>query len=236
MIALALIGANFLRQHRWPVILLFAWIILTAAAAGGFGQGRPAVSDVVFHSQQQSIYICIFTAFLAADALHSERKSRRILLLLSKAVSRAEYLLAVVIAVLMLAVLYAGLSAICGAWLCRHAGLPTSELLPLCVLVIAAALISATLTMFFATFLNPYIATTFALTIFCAPIVIHAHRHPWAVWLPGFSLFVQFLKFGFNGDWTPNWTSVLAAFLQSIVFWMLGAAVFERRDIAVPLE
>jgi len=234
--ALAVIGANFVRQHRWPVVLLFAWIILTAATAGSFGQGRPAISDVVFHSQQQSIYICIFSAFLAADALHSERKSRRILLLLSKAVSRAEYLLAVVAAVLALAILYALLSAVCGVWLCRHAGLPSGEMWTLCVLVIAAALISSTLTMFFATFLNPYIATTLALTLFCAPIVIHAHRYPWAVWLPGFSLFVQFLKFGFNGDWTPNWMSAVAALVQSVVFWMAGALVFDRRDIAVPLE
>jgi ABC-type transport system involved in multi-copper enzyme maturation permease subunit len=234
--SLALIAANFIRQHRWPVVLLFVWIVITAGAAGDFGRSRVAASDVVFHAQQQSIYICIFSAFLAADAIHSERKSRRILLLLSKAISRGEYLLAIMGAVMSLAAIYAVLSALCGAWLCRLAMLPSVRLWWLCVLVIAAALISATVTMFFATFLNPYMATALALTIFCAPIGVHAHRHSWSVWWPGFPLFVQFLKFNFQGDWSPSWTAVLAAVLQSVVFWRLATIVFERRDIAMPVE
>ena len=236
MTPIVLIAANFLRQHRWPVLLLFGWILLTAAAAGNFGRGRPVPADVIFHAQQQSIYICIFSAFLSADAIHGERKSRRILLLLSKAVSRAEYLLAIASAVMAMAVAYALLSAICGVWLSANGMVSSAALWPLCVLVIATALISATATMFFATFLNPYIATACTLAMFSAPMTLHAYRHPWSAWWPGLPLFMQFLHFGVHGEWSPNWSTVFAAVVESVLFFVAAAIVFERRDIAVPVE
>ena len=60
----SLIAANFLREHRWPVLILFAWIVLGAAATGDFGRSRPVSEDVVFYCQQQAMYICVFSAFL----------------------------------------------------------------------------------------------------------------------------------------------------------------------------
>ncbi len=231
-----MMAANFLRQRRWPVLLLFGWILLTAALAGDFGRGRTAVEDVVFHAQHQSIYICIFSAFLAADALQTERKSRRILLLLAKAVSRAEYLLAVVGGTTVLAVAYALLSALCSVWLTARTMLPSSGVWELLVLVVAGAMISSSVAVFLSTFINPYFATAFTLMIFCAPILVHAQRHAWWVWLPGFPLLVQFLRFNFRPEWSPNWTAVVASVLESILFWLAATAIFERKDIAVPLE
>lgn len=231
-----LIAANFLRQHRWPVLLLFAWIVLTAGATGDFGRGRPVYADVDFYAQQQAIFICLFSAFLAADAIHSERKSRRILLLLSKAISRAEYLLAIVAAVWTLAIAYAILSAVCGVWLTAHAMLPSAGLWPLFTLVIAGALISASAAMFFSTFLNPYLATACTLTMFCVPAAWHASRHAWWLWWPGFPLLAQFVGFSFRPEWTAKWITGGAALLQSVIFFGLAVAVFERKDIAVPVE
>ena len=37
-----LLAANFLREHRWPVILLFGWIILLALASADLGRPRAA--------------------------------------------------------------------------------------------------------------------------------------------------------------------------------------------------
>jgi ABC-type transport system involved in multi-copper enzyme maturation permease subunit len=230
-----LIALNFLRQHRWPVLLLFAYIVFTAAAAGEFGRGRPVAVDVVFYIQQQAIFICLFSAFLAADAIHAERKSRRILLLLSKAISRAEYLLAIVFAVWTVAIAYAVLSALCSVWLTARAMLSSDSLWPMLVLVIAGALISAAVAIFFSTFLNPYLATAFTLVVFCTPAAWHPH-HYHAAWLPGFPLLMQFIDFGFRRGWSPNWMAVFAALVESILFWCLAVAIFQRRDIAVPVE
>ena len=233
---IALMAANFLRQRRWPVLLLFGWILLTAGLAGDFGRGRPSEQDVLFHAQQQSIYICIFSAFLAADALQSERKSRRILMVLAKAVSRGDYLLAVLAGTGVLAAGYALLSALCSIWLGAHAMLPSGGVWELLPLVIAGAIISASVAIFLSTFLNPYFATACTLAIFFAPILIHAQRHAWWVWLPGFPMMAQFLRFSFRPDWTANWVTILTALLESALFWALAAAIFNRKDIAIPIE
>src|SRR5437868_5462263 len=86
------IAVNFVRENRWPILLLLIWIVLSALVFGGTDQ-RVAVDDLVFYVRQQALYIVVFTAFLASTAVNNERKSRRILLVLSKAISRGEYLL-----------------------------------------------------------------------------------------------------------------------------------------------
>ena len=236
MRAVSLIAANFLREHRWPVLILFAWIVLTALAAGGFGRDRVVPDDVVFYVQQQAVYICVFSAFLAADAIHNERKSRRILLVLSKAISRGQYLLAVIVGTSAMAVAYALVFGLCGVWLTARSALPSGQLWSVVLLVMAGSLIAATVAMFFSTFLNPYIATALTLLLFCAPGVIHAQRHAWSLWLPGLPILTNVLHFSFRPDWVANWYAAVVAILQAVVVWMLAAAVFNRRDIAIPVE
>jgi ABC-type transport system involved in multi-copper enzyme maturation permease subunit len=232
----ALIAINFLREHRWPVLILFAWILLTALAAGGFGRDRVTPDDVVFYVEQQSIYICVFSAFLAADALHNERKSRRILLVLSKAISRGEYLLAIVLGTSAMAIAYAILFGLVGVWLTARAALPSSALWSMAVLIVIGSTAAATVAMFFSTFLNPYVATAVTLLLFCAPGAFHAQGYAGAVWFPGFPLLMNVLRFSFHQPWTVNWLAVIAAIFHAIFFWGMAAAVFNRKDIAVPVE
>ncbi len=236
MKAIALIALNFLRQRRWPVLLYYGWIALSAMAAGDFGRSRPVTADVAFYAQQQAISICVFSMFLAADGIDGERKSRRILLLLSKSISRAEYLLAIILGAWVLAVSYAVAGAVFGNWLAARAMLPSAPLLPLFIVIIAGALIFAAVAVFCATFLNPYFAMFCTLVLFAAPLPFHYYRHPWAVWWPGFPILVQFLKFNFHSEWAPEWMAVIATLLESVTFWGLAVAVFGRRDIAVPVE
>jgi ABC-type transport system involved in multi-copper enzyme maturation permease subunit len=234
--AVLLIAANFLREHRWPVIILFAWIVLTALAAGGFGRNRVVADDVVFYVQQQAVYICVFSAFLAAGAIHNERKSRRILLVLSKAISRGQYLLAVILGTWAVSFAYALLFGLCGVWLTARATLPSGGVWSIATLVIAGSLIAATVAMFFSTFLNPYVATALALGLFCAPGMLHAQRHSWFLLLPGLPILLEVVRFNLRSEWGVNWIVIGIAILQSAFFWLIAAAVFDRRDIAVPVE
>jgi ABC-type transport system involved in multi-copper enzyme maturation permease subunit len=231
-----LIAANFLREHRWPVLILFAWIVLTAAAAGDFGKSRAVNDDVIFYCQQQAIYICVFSAFLAADAIHNERKSRRILLVLSKAISRGEYLLAVILGTCTMAIAYALVFGLCGVWLTARAELPSGQLWSVVILVIAGSVIAATVAMFFSTFLNPYVATAITLLMFSVPATIHVQRHAWSIWLPGLPILTEMMHFSFKPDWILHWWLAVIAIVESAFFWMMAAAVFNRRDIAVPVE
>ena len=164
--AVLLIAANFLREHRWPVVILFAWIVLTALAAGGFGRNRVVADDVVFYVQQQAVYICVFSAFLAAGAIHNERKSRRILLVLSKAISRGQYLLAVILGTWAVSFAYALLFGLCGVWLTARATLPSGGVWSIASLVIAGSADRGDSSHIFLDFPEPYVATALALGAF----------------------------------------------------------------------
>ena len=231
-----LIAANFLREHRWPVLLMFGWIALIAFASADFNRGRPVADDVWFFVVHQAIYICVFSAFLAADAIHTDRKSRRILLVLSKAVTRANYLLAPTVGTCGIAVGYALVYGVCGVWLTARAILPDSGVWSMVLLVIAGSALAATGALFFSTFLNPYASIAAVVLLFVGPVAIHAQRHPWSFWLPGFPLLIQAVNFRFDSEWRVSWTLVLLALMQSVIFWLLAVAIFRRKDIAVPVE
>jgi len=231
-----LLAANFLREHRWPVILLFGWIILLALASADLGRPRAAPDDVAFYIVQQAIFICIFSAFLAADAVNNDRKSKRILLVLSKAVTRGEYLLAPVLGTLAAAIAYAVFYWLCSLWLADRAALPTASLWAIVLLAIGGSLVAATVALFFSTFLNPYVAVAATVLLVTAPGALHAQRHPWSAWLPGFPILVQIVNFKPALEWTLSWKALLLTVPQAVFFWAMAAAVFRHRDITVPVE
>ncbi len=234
--ATSLIAKNFLRENRWPLLILLGWIVFTAGATAGFGRERVSLDDVVFYVQQQAVYIYGFSAFLAASAIYNERKSRRILLVLSKAVGRGEYLLAMLAGTLSMAAVYAVLFAVCCTWLAHRAGLPAAGVWSVTVLVVAGSAIAAAVGMFFSTFLNPYLAVALTVTMFAAPGLAHPERQPWFRLIPGLPVLLDVLRFRFRAGWTMDWGAVVIALLEAALFWGLAAVVFSYRDIAVPVE
>ena len=236
MMAISLIAQNFVRENRWPILILSVWIVFTTVVTAGFGRERVAPDDVIFFVQQQAVYICAFSAFLAANAIHNERKSRRILLVLSKAVSRSEYLLAVLIGTLTMTAVYAVLFAACCTWLAHRAALPTGGVWFVAGLVIAGSAIAAAVGLFFSTFLNPYLAIALTVTMFAAPGLAHPEHRPWFRLIPGLPVLLDVLHFRFRAGWTMDWGAVVIAVLEAALFWGLAVVVFAYRDIAVPVE
>ena len=57
MKGIALMSANFLRQRRWPVLLFFVWILLTAALAGDFGRGRRGIDPESYRHDHCLAYL-----------------------------------------------------------------------------------------------------------------------------------------------------------------------------------
>jgi ABC-type transport system involved in multi-copper enzyme maturation permease subunit len=230
-----LIAANSLREHRWPVLILFGWIVLMALASGNFGRGIVPAGDVQAYIVSQALFISFFSAFLAAGIIHNDRKSKRILLVLSKAVTRADYLLAAIVGTSSAATAYALLFGLCCRWLDERAGLPSSGLWSLVFLVIVASVMTATVALFFSTFVNLYVAIAATMLLFFAPEMLRVQSHPWHQWLPGFSIFRDIVRFVEPG-WRLNWRMVAVAIVQVVVFGAAAAAIFNRRDLAVPVE
>ncbi len=228
-----LIAVNFVRENRWPILLLLAWIVLSAVIFGGSGQ-RVSIDDLVFYVRQQALYIVVFTAFLASTAVHNERKSRRILLVLSKAIGRGEYLLALLTGALLVALMYAVVFGICCTWLATRSGVSGRAVWLMVIVVLAASALSASMSLFWSTFLNPFLATAITAAVFSAPALADPHAAEW--WKPGLPLLLDVLHFGFDRAWTVNWLAVATAMLQAVLFWAFATLIFARKDIAVPIE
>lgn len=85
-IAWRLLWAN---RWLWLLLVLWPWGMAAILLAGGL---HPAPEDVEAALEQQSIYGLALVAFAGGALLGNEQRSRRIVLVLSRAVSRRQYL------------------------------------------------------------------------------------------------------------------------------------------------
>src|SRR3954469_2056063 len=77
-----LVAGNFVRENRWPVLLLMLWGIASGIAAAFSVRGSE--EDALYFLKQQAAYNVFFSVFLAASALNTQRRTRRILAVLAK--------------------------------------------------------------------------------------------------------------------------------------------------------
>jgi hypothetical protein len=231
-----LIAGNFVREQRWPLILLVVWVLGTGTAAG-LTAGRVSTDDVLFFLKQQAIYGVAFSAFLAASALHNDRKSRRILAVLSKGINRGQYLGGLLGGVWFGAALYCGAMAGVGTWIFANARLPQAPFWGLIGVLLAACVLTAMVAMFFSTFLTPLFSTTAtALSLGVTAVVAQSAGREWSLVLPVYELMREILTFTVSGPWRPDWIVVYWAVVETVLLWLLASWIFSRKDIAVAIE
>src|SRR5713226_9191009 len=86
-----IIARNFLRQMRW-ILLIYPLVAIAFAVTLVMANDRIARDDLDFYFVQQFVYAIGIATFLAGQANYNERKSRRILGVLSKGIKRRDYL------------------------------------------------------------------------------------------------------------------------------------------------
>ena len=77
MSRILLIAANFVREQRWYVVLMLAWILGSSAAIKLASD--TSADDALFFIRQQGAYALALTLIIASGAVYGERRSRRIL-------------------------------------------------------------------------------------------------------------------------------------------------------------
>ena len=65
-----LIAANFLREQRWPIVILLGWVGLLWLATG-FSALRRTPDDVFMLFQQVAVYVLVFSLFFGASAIRN---------------------------------------------------------------------------------------------------------------------------------------------------------------------
>lgn len=226
-----LIAANFLRENRWAVILLLVWGI--ASGIGAAATAGSSTDDALFFLKQQAVYSVFFTVFLAASALYNQRRSRRILAVLSKGIERYEYLAGIMVGFSSVSVLYSFALGGTGAWTFMLLGSRAAAIIPLVIMLLLASILAGTVALFFSTFMNPLF------TLLCTSLALGTSaflgRHV-PSFLPAYTLLDSVMSFTFHGGTPYPWTAAIWAVLEIVIFWVAASVVFARKDIAVSVE
>lgn len=233
-----LIAVNFLREQRWPLLVLLAWVVLSSAASG-IGSEKLAVDDVLFFLKTQAVYGVAFVAFLSGAAIHNERKSRRILAVLSKGIHRGQYIAGLLAGVLVAGALYCGAMGAAGSVMFTEARLPQIQLWGVIALLMTALVVTSTVAMFFSTFLTPLFATAATAVALGTPaLATRIAGGGWAHVFPVYFLMDSIMSFSVDtaGGWAPVWRMVGWALVDSVVLWLMATWLFSHRDISVAIE
>jgi ABC-type transport system involved in multi-copper enzyme maturation permease subunit len=233
--AILLIAVNFVREQRWPIFVLLLWVLLLAFL-GLIADIQRQREDLLFIFKQVAVYVVVFSVFFGGSAIHNERKSRRILAVLSKAVGRQQYLSGLVLGVTIACTIYCFALGITGSWTLGEAGFSVRQVWFLMLYLIVASMLAGTIALMFSTFLNPFFAAGATAMVLGLPAVAAHVGARWEYVIPVYSLSAAVLKSSFKPAGDALWFPLGLAVMETIVFWVLAARIFSRMDIAVAVE
>ena len=233
MRAILLIGTNFART-QWLAVAIMTAYLAGVGSVFGWHERRP---DVQFFLEWHSYNVIFVGTMIAIPAIWSERRSRRILAVLSKGIGRWQYLGGLLFGCAIISAWFCLLVGVITAWLCRKGGFPAGALPALILVLFLCCVTAASAALFCSVFLHPLLATLAASAILLLPLVTGA-----AGWYPPGELFpvsaiVQVLRnFQFQPPGAGIWAIATGALVETIFFWMAASFVFARRDVTISPE
>jgi len=235
--AVLLIAVNFVREQRWPILVMLLWVLLLAFL-GLSAEPMRHREDLLFVFKQVAVYVIAFSVFFGSSAIFNDRRSRRILSVLSKAVARQQYLSGLVLGVTIASAIYCFALGLTGSWTLGESGFPVWQVWFLMICLLAACMLAGSIALMFSTFLNPFFAAgaTAALMGFPAFASYASGSSVWGLVIPVYALAAAVLKTSFQSPATASWIPVIFALLETLVFWIVAARIFSYIDIAVSVE
>jgi ABC-type transport system involved in multi-copper enzyme maturation permease subunit len=231
-----LVAINFVREQRWPILVLMLWVVVLS----GVGLAVDLVRSrglVLSLFKQSAVYGIAFAVFFGASAIHNECKSRRILAVLSKGVSRARYVSGLLSGIILATGIYSLSMGVTGTWVLGAGGFDLVHLWFLMLCQMLACLLAATVAVFFATFLSPLFAALATFIVLGLPAVTALEfgtQSP--VVVPVYLLLQQVTTASFHGQGPVPGTLLLWAVAEAVAFWVVAEWTFSRRDIAVAVD
>ena len=230
-----LIAGNFMREQRWVVA---AWVAMAFAFAGIIAgvKGKPNAEDVDLYFSQQALYGVGLGLFLAVSAIHSERRSRRIVAVLSKSVRRSQYVAGLLLGIFACCGAHCLSLALARSWIAGRMELPVGPVWLSTGLVLASAVLAASVAMFWSTFAHPLGAALGAGALLGAPLLA-AQRlgEEWMQALPVYWLASVAVAPG-QSDGEVPWAILALAAAEVVAFWMTASWIFSRRDVTAAIE
>ena len=228
MIPLLLLAKSFIRQNRWLLAAFVLWPFLLGAFTWS-PQPRANKVEVLEIAQQEVFYGVAVVAFLASSAVYNEKRSRRIIGVLSKGISRAQYLCGLLFACSAFAFLY--FAAVAGSliWLLGTSTLTLSACVCLVAQGLSAGFWAAALSLLFATFLHPFLAAAIAGSAAFAPLAMSK---------PNAAIASAATLMNSAGGLAPKlvWPALFAALLEGVAFTFIAVRIFGTRDVTMNIE
>lgn len=229
-----LIGINFVRTQWIALAVMSAYVL----GIGGVYRVHTQRDEVLFFLRWHAGYAIFFAAMIAIPALQAERKTRRILAVLSKGIHRWQYLGGILCGCAMISALFCLLIGGTAAWLGQQGGIKTDGLTGIALLLFCCCLAAASTGVFFATFLHPLLTTAATSAVLALPLAFlqAGWRVPWALF-PVAALFrTLWTTFHFQPLGSVVRPLIFGAIFQAIIFWVAAALVFARRDVTISPE
>jgi ABC-type transport system involved in multi-copper enzyme maturation permease subunit len=231
--AVILLGANFVRTQLMLLAVVLAYVICLA----GFLAYHEQVPDLEFFVRQQAVYAIALGMLVVVPALQNERKSRRILGVLSKGIHRWQYLGGLLCGAVIIAGTFCLAVELAGLWLARQASLPVAGLSELMLALFLASAAGVSVALFCSVFLHPLLAAAATALILLFPYALEPRGwHPPSPLFPVFSTLHVALNFTFRRPGSGLWPIAVGAVIHTVVFWIAASVVFARRDVTVAAE
>ena len=224
-----IVAGNFLRQMRW-VLLIYPLLAVGFAVTLIMANDN----DVDFYFVQQSVYAIGIATFLAAQASFNERKSRRILGVLSKGIERRDYLAGLLAGVFASTGLFLG-GVLLGALLMAAYGrFSVLAVFAAVMLMWFSCCLAAALAMFLSTFLHPLAAVAGTFVVIGGGAAVQLLRVSTGMWFPVYQLSLEARQLLVGKP--AHVLLIPIATIEIFLLWLWAGWIFERRDIAVAIE
>ncbi len=230
-----LIAWNFTHEQRWPLFFLLFWDVAWA----GFGfiaNPRTAGEDSLMIFRQLAVYSIAFAVFFGSSALSADQRSGRILTVLSKAVSRVQYLCGLLMGIGIVLGIFCLCTAFTATWTlpgpAYHAGVVWLQMLGL----YTASLLAASLTLLLATFLPPLFAAIGSGMVGGLLALFSFRWSGSGRVIPLYALLQPLLESDVGAPKQPALAPVALGFVEIALLLLLTSWIFTRRDLPVVRE
>ncbi len=237
MKAVLLIAVNFVREQRWPILVMLLWVLLLAFLGLSTEAARQR-EDLLFVFKQVAVYVVAFSVFFGSSAIFNDRRSRRILSVLSKAVGRERYLSGLVLGITIASAIYCFALGLTGSWTLGQSGFRIGQVWFLMICLLEACMLAGTVALMFSTFLNPFFAAGATAALMGLPALASytSGNSQWGLVIPVYALVATILRSSFESSVAGSWVPIGLALAETLVFWYAAAQIFSYVDIAVSVE
>jgi hypothetical protein len=227
-----LLSINFVRT-QWITLLVMSLYLVSIAGVFGYNQEK---QEAGFFLKLHAFYLVAMAVMVAAPAVQAERRSRRIVIVLSKGIHRWQYLGGILCGSAMISAVFCAIVGSVSWLLCIRGGYPVTGLGGLMAALFVTCVMASAVGLFYATFLHPFLATGAATLTLAVPYIAQrAGWNPRKELFPAFCLVEHVLNFRFGEATGAAWICLSAA-VFTILFWMAAAATFARRDVTISPE